>query len=264
MRRAPWDGLRGVPAGFADGADADALGALSCSNGQVAKWNGTRWACGSDAGGTAYSAGVGLTLAGATFRVNFSGSGSSNDVARADHHHLGQTWTGSRPLKIVGSFGASDPAALYLRNSSGMGLLISSATSYGVYVYSSGTYGVGVISAGSEGVYVDRAGGNGMFVRQAGKPSLLGGSSGSNGFSVSGAEGSGLYVGRADKPEVKVSWQVTGIRQDAYAEAHRIPVEEEKPAEERGTYMHPEAHGQPEKRGLAYKLEAQETGEEGR
>ena len=28
---------------------------------------------------------------------------------------------------------------------------------------------------------------------------------------------------------VKVSWQVTGIRQDAYAERHRIPVEEWKP-----------------------------------
>jgi hypothetical protein len=64
-------------------------------------------------------------------------------------------------------------------------------------------------------------------------------------------------------PGLKVSWQVTGIRQDAYAEAHRIPVEEDKPAEERGTYLHPQEHGQPEARGLAYKREAQETGEEG-
>ena len=30
-------------------------------------------------------------------------------------------------------------------------------------------------------------------------------------------------------PGMKVSWQVTGIRQDPYAEAHRIPVEEKKP-----------------------------------
>ncbi|PKO17907.1 MAG: hypothetical protein CVU38_21650 [Chloroflexi bacterium HGW-Chloroflexi-1] len=30
------------------------------------------------------------------------------------------------------------------------------------------------------------------------------------------------------KPDMKVSWQVTGIRQDAYAEQHRIPVEEDK------------------------------------
>src|SRR5205814_6405285 len=51
-----------------------------------------------------------------------------------------------------------------------------------------------------------------------------------------------------DKPGVEVSWQVTGIRKDAYANAHRIPVEEDKPAGERGTYLHPEAY---EKAGLA-------------
>ena len=44
---------------------------------------------------------------------------------------------------------------------------------------------------------------------------------------------------------MKVSWQVTGIRQDAYANAHRIPVEEAKPANERGLYLHPELFGQP-------------------
>jgi len=43
----------------------------------------------------------------------------------------------------------------------------------------------------------------------------------------------------------KVSWQVTGIRRDAYAEAHRIPVEEEKTGKERGRYLYPELYGQP-------------------
>ncbi len=47
-------------------------------------------------------------------------------------------------------------------------------------------------------------------------------------------------------PGQEVSWQVTGIRHDAYADAHRIPVEEEKPPEERGTYLHPVEHGKPE------------------
>jgi trimeric autotransporter adhesin len=37
------------------------------------------------------------------------------------------------------------------------------------------------------------------------------------------------------RPGLKVSWQLTGIRHDAYANAHRIPVEELKPASERGT-----------------------------
>jgi hypothetical protein len=45
-------------------------------------------------------------------------------------------------------------------------------------------------------------------------------------------------------PGMKVSWMVTGIRQDAWANAYRIPVEEEKPAQERGYYLHPELYGQ--------------------
>lgn len=49
---------------------------------------------------------------------------------------------------------------------------------------------------------------------------------------------------RTDKPNVKVSWQVTGTRQDAWANAHRIPVEVEKPEQERGYYIHPELFGQ--------------------
>jgi hypothetical protein len=49
---------------------------------------------------------------------------------------------------------------------------------------------------------------------------------------------------KTDKPYVKVSWQVTGTRHDAWANAHRIPVEVEKPKEERGHYIHPELFGQ--------------------
>jgi len=51
------------------------------------------------------------------------------------------------------------------------------------------------------------------------------------------------------KPGMKISWMVTGIRQDAWANAHRIPVEEEKPAQERGYYLHPELYGQGWQRG---------------
>jgi trimeric autotransporter adhesin len=56
---------------------------------------------------------------------------------------------------------------------------------------------------------------------------------------------------KTDKPNVKVSWQVTGIRQDAWANAHRIPVEVEKPANERGYYMHPELFGAPAEKSIA-------------
>ena len=50
------------------------------------------------------------------------------------------------------------------------------------------------------------------------------------------------------KVGMKVSWQVTGIRQDAWANAHRIPVEEDKSAEEQGYYLHPELYGESEEK----------------
>ena len=44
------------------------------------------------------------------------------------------------------------------------------------------------------------------------------------------------------KRGVNVSWQVTGTRHDAFANAHRIRVEEEKPLAERGRYLYPSEH----------------------
>ena len=61
-----------------------------------------------------------------------------------------------------------------------------------------------------------------------------------NQFTIAGGKGG-----------VKVSWQVTGVRKDAYAEANRIKVEEDKPRHERGTYLNPTAFKQPEHKGLA-------------
>jgi hypothetical protein len=48
------------------------------------------------------------------------------------------------------------------------------------------------------------------------------------------------------KPGLKVSWQVTGTRHDPYAQQHPIPTEQNKPAGEQGTYLHPELYGQPD------------------
>jgi hypothetical protein len=57
---------------------------------------------------------------------------------------------------------------------------------------------------------------------------------------------------KTDQPGVEVSWQVTGIRQDAYANKHRIPVEEEKAERERGYYLHPQVFDQPERKSLEW------------
>ena len=54
------------------------------------------------------------------------------------------------------------------------------------------------------------------------------------------------------QPRMEVSWQVTGIRQDAWANAHRIPVEVEKPERERGYYIHPELYGAPEEKSIEW------------
>ena len=51
---------------------------------------------------------------------------------------------------------------------------------------------------------------------------------------------------------MKVSWQVTGIRQGPWANADRLPVEEDKTDKELGYYLHPELYGQPEEKGIEW------------
>ena len=55
---------------------------------------------------------------------------------------------------------------------------------------------------------------------------------------------------KTNEANVKVSWQVTGIRQDAFANKNRIPLVEAKPEVERGYYLHPEAFNQPEEKSI--------------
>ncbi|MEO5721449.1 MAG: hypothetical protein ABIR71_08275 [Chthoniobacterales bacterium] len=57
---------------------------------------------------------------------------------------------------------------------------------------------------------------------------------------------------RTDKPGVKVSWQVTGIRQDAYAKEHPIVVEKSKSAEEQGKYLYPAGFGAGEEERIGH------------
>jgi hypothetical protein len=57
--------------------------------------------------------------------------------------------------------------------------------------------------------------------------------------------------------EMKVSWQVTGIRKDAWAQAHPLMAEEEKPESERGYYQHPELFNQPREKSVFWKGNAE-------
>ena len=61
----------------------------------------------------------------------------------------------------------------------------------------------------------------------------------SNSFMIAGGE-----------PGKRVSWEVTGVRQDPYAEKNRLINEVEKTGDERGRLMHPEAYGRPWEEGI--------------
>jgi hypothetical protein len=77
-----------------------------------------------------------------------------------------------------------------------------------------------------------------------------------------GAPGPNLYIAEevaenhfkiaGGTPGAKVSWTLTGIRQDAWANAHRIKVEEEKTERERGLFLYPELFNQPEEKSVEW------------
>ena len=54
------------------------------------------------------------------------------------------------------------------------------------------------------------------------------------------------------KPGLKVSWIVTGIRQDAYAKAHPFQVEQDKTGREKGKYLDPVDWGKSKSLGIDY------------
>lgn len=78
-----------------------------------------------------------------------------------------------------------------------------------------------------------------------------------------GAPGPNLYIAEPVKngrfkiaggsAGLEVSWQVTGIRQDAWAQANRLSVERNKSRDERGRYLHPEALGKSPETGLSHR-----------
>lgn len=62
------------------------------------------------------------------------------------------------------------------------------------------------------------------------------------------------------KPNGRVSWQVTGVRHDAYARAYPVSVEEDKPLNEQGHYLHPELFGAPAQSSLGYRMPSSTPG----
>lgn len=52
------------------------------------------------------------------------------------------------------------------------------------------------------------------------------------------------------RPGLRVSWQVTGVRHDPFAQQYAVPTESAKPRDQRGKYVHPELYGQPPEMSL--------------
>jgi hypothetical protein len=205
-----------------------------CPTGRVAKWNGEGWICAvdNDSGGdiTAVEAGLGLTGGGSSgvvaLEAVFAGSGYATTIARSDHNHLGQTWTGYyEPLHIQGTYqGTADQhAPLVLSNDFGGGLVVDNANDMGVLVDEAGGFGilvsdardgfmvwdaehqgVSVLYAGYSGFTVYSAGHDGFRVNNAGSPAESEESSASNGVEVQGAAGNGLWVGYAGNDGIQI------------------------------------------------------------
>jgi hypothetical protein len=55
---------------------------------------------------------------------------------------------------------------------------------------------------------------------------------------------------KTSEPNTKVSWQVTGIRNDAWANANRVVPEEDKTENEKGKYLYPELMGKSDQYGI--------------
>lgn len=146
----------------------NALGkaSLSCSTNQIAKWNGSAWACAADSN-TTYTAGMGLNLAGTTFNavvpfsltgsvaspngiINGSNSGTGYGVYGVNTASNNYGGIGSSLYGVYG-YGSGVNSGVYGTNVNGHFGNLGHAT-YGVYGQSSNG-NVGGLGSGSYGVY---------------------------------------------------------------------------------------------------------------
>jgi hypothetical protein len=69
---------------------------------------------------------------------------------------------------------------------------------------------------------------------------------------VSSKVNNGQFKIKTDKPNVEVCWQVSGVRNDAYARAHPFQAVQPKTGAEHGLYLHPEVFGKSHADSLSY------------
>ena len=62
----------------------------------------------------------------------------------------------------------------------------------------------------------------------------------------------GRFTIAGGRSGLDVSWQVTGVRKDVWAQANPIEVEKEKSPDEQGFYLYPELYGEPEEKNIGW------------
>lgn len=67
------------------------------------------------------------------------------------------------------------------------------------------------------------------------------------------------FVVKTDKPNVKVSWMVTGVRNDVWSQNNRVLPELDKAASDKGKYLHPEYFGKGNESRIGYIKPARAT-----
>jgi len=70
-------------------------------------------------------------------------------------------------------------------------------------------------------------------------------------YIAQGVQGNSFQIA-GGAPSMQVSWQVTGVRHDPWAEANRQEVEQPKLPEEQNKYLHPELYGMPKEQAVHY------------
>ena len=74
---------------------------------------------------------------------------------------------------------------------------------------------------------------------------------------IESSQDANSFIIAGGTPNLEVSWMVTGIRHDAWANQNRIPIEEYKSNSEKGKYLNPDSFGKPKELVIGY-IQAQD------
>jgi len=161
---APWSGLSGIPAGFADGVDdtddtvswSEISPIVGTGTNQVAAGNHNHW------GQTWSGTGTGLTItgtndSGALFEVTNSGAGGGDSAVRATTG----AGSGITPGSLKAGIWGDTDSGYGVRGTSNSGYGVSGRSSSGIGVYGGSSSGSGVYGESSTGYGVYAEGGAG-------------------------------------------------------------------------------------------------------